>query len=140
MHHDFIQSLGSVSAVSLAPIVADGISKNVSIPVERRRGDGSSNERVALETVLGVLIPEVERAVAAGGAERAVLRVEGNRVQCEDVADITIGARCLAMAFEAEIRTLVLLLDVLDRAAAFDTTDSETGRVCEAADRSRLPL
>lgn len=44
------------------------------------------------------------------------------------------------MAFEAEVGAGVFLFDVLDGTAAFDTTDGETGGVCETADDPRLPL
>ena len=54
--------------------------------------------------MLGVTVPEVERAVAAGGAEGTVLRVEGNGVDGVDVGDVARVGGCLPMAFEGEVR------------------------------------
>lgn len=44
------------------------------------------------------------------------------------------------MAFEAKVRARVLLFDVLDGAATFDTADGETRGVCETTNDPRLPL
>lgn len=48
---------------ALAPVVANGIGEDASRLVELRRGDATTHVGVALETVLGILVPEVERAV-----------------------------------------------------------------------------
>lgn len=65
--------------------------------------DASANLRVTLQTVLGVLVPEVEGAVATGGAESTMDRVEGNRVDRVDVGLIA-GVGCvLTMALEGEV-------------------------------------
>lgn len=75
--------------------------------------------------MLSILIPEVESAVAAGGAERAVDGVEADRVDGVNVADVAVGWGRFAVALEGEVGGGVLVLDVLDGAAAFDTTDGE---------------
>ena len=90
--------------------------------------------------MLGVLVPEVEGSVAAGGAEGAVDGVEGYRVHGVDVADVAVIGWGLAVAFEAEVGGGVFLLDVLDRATAFDGADGEAGGVGEASDDARLPF
>jgi hypothetical protein len=53
--------------------------------------------------VLGVLVPEVERAVAASCAERAVLRMERDGVDREDFGDVARGGVLLAVALEGEV-------------------------------------
>lgn len=140
MHHNFIRGLRRVARVSLAPVIADSIREDVSIPVERRGGNGSSNIGITLETVLGVLVPEVERAVTSSGAKRAVLGVEGNRVQRVNVADVSGVAWRFAVAFETEVRAVIFFLDVLDSAAAFDTTNCKASGVPKTTNRSRLPF
>lgn len=76
MHHDLIGVLGRVLRVALAPVVADGVGEDGTSVVEASGGDGATGGGVALETVLGILVPEVERAVRASCAEGAVDRVE----------------------------------------------------------------
>lgn len=44
------------------------------------------------------------------------------------------------MTLEAKVGARVLLFDVLNGTAAFDTADGETGGVCETANDPRLPL
>lgn len=54
--------------------------------------------------MLGVAVPEVEGAVAAGGAEGAVLWVEGDGVDGVHVRDIPCVGGRLPVAFEGEVR------------------------------------
>lgn len=140
VEHDLVRSLLGIGRVALAPIVADSVGEDVSIAVEGGAGDGSANSRVSLKTVLGVLVPEVESTVASGGAKRAVDGVEADRVDGVDVADVTVGGGSFTVALEGEVGGGILVLDVLDSAAAFDTADGEAGGVGEAADYPRLPL
>lgn len=140
MQHDLVGSLLSVGGVSLAPVVADRVSEDVSGTVEGTGSDRASDGRVTLETVLGVLIPEVEGAVAAGCAESSVDGVEGDGVDGVDVADVALAGWCLAVALEGEVGGGVLLFDVLNGATTFDGTDGETGGIGKAADYPRLPL
>lgn len=103
MQHDLGHLLLGVLRVPLAPIIADCIRKDIAVAVERRGNDGPADLRVALEPMLGVLVPEVEGAVGAGGAEGAVLRMEGDGVDAVDVALVArVGGR-LAVAFEGEV-------------------------------------
>lgn len=55
--------LRRVPAEALAPVVADCVGEDVAIAREGGRCDGAADLGVALETVLGVLVPEVECAV-----------------------------------------------------------------------------
>jgi hypothetical protein len=53
--------------------------------------------------VLGVLVPEVECAIAAGGGESAVDGVEGDGVNGVDFCDVAGVGVLLAVAFEGEV-------------------------------------
>ena len=83
---------------SLAPVVADGVGEDGACLVEGRGRDAAADTGISLQALLGVLVPEVERAVRAGGAESAVYRVEGNVVNGVNV-DNTVHCR-ITMAFE----------------------------------------
>ena len=84
MQHDLVWILLVVKSVACAPVVANGVGKDIPRPVEIRRRDRSADFGVPLEAVLGVFVPEVEGAVGAGGAEGAVHRVEGYSVHGEN--------------------------------------------------------
>jgi hypothetical protein len=76
MHHDLRWVCGLVGLVSLGPVVADGVTENGSIHVESGGRNRPIDLRVALETVLRILVPEMERAIRTCCAERSVNRVE----------------------------------------------------------------
>ena len=57
--------------------------------------------------MLCVLVPEVEGAIAAGGAEGAMLRVEGNGVDGIDVGDVALVGCVLSVALETEVGAAV---------------------------------
>ena len=103
MQLDLDGVLGGVSAKALAPVVADGVGKDVAVAGEARGGDGAADLRVPLEAVLGVLVPEVEGAVGARSAEGAVLRVEGDGVDGVDFGHVALRGVLLAVAFEGEV-------------------------------------
>lgn len=103
MQLDLDRVLRGVSAEALAPVVGHGVSEDVAVAGECGGGDGASDFRVALEAVLCVLVPEVEGAVGAGGAEGTVLRVERDGVDGKDFGDVALGGVLLAVAFEGEI-------------------------------------
>lgn len=140
MQHDLVRILWIIEHVPFTPVVAHGIGEDVPSPIETRRRNRAADFRIALETVLCVLVPEVERPVGACSAESTVDRVERDGVDGVDVADVAVVAGLLAVAFEGEIEVLVFFFDVLDRAAAFDAADSITGAVCKGAHDSCLPL
>ena len=104
MQHDLIRRLWGVEGVALTPVVADGIREDGAVPVESRRGDGATDIWITFEPVLGILVPEVERAVAAGCAEGTVDRVEGYGVDGVDVRDVLVVGGDMAVAFEGEVR------------------------------------
>lgn len=63
MQHNLDRIALRVVLVSLAPIVTNGISKDAAILVESRRRNAATHVRISLETVLSVLVPEVECTV-----------------------------------------------------------------------------
>ena len=140
MEHDLIRHLRGIALEAFTPIVADRVRKDVARAREIRRADAAAHLGKALEPVFGVLVPEMEAAVAAGGAEGAVLRVEGDGVDAVDVADVALRGRRRAVAFEREVGRGVLVLDVLDGAASFDAADGEPAVVVEARDHAGLPF
>ena len=89
MQHNLIRQLRRILLKPLTPIIAHRIRKDAPRTIERRSADRAPHTRIALESVFCDAIPEVERPVAACGAERAVLRVEGDVVDGVDVADVT---------------------------------------------------
>lgn len=103
MQHHLIHRLRRIARIALTPIIAHRIRENRAVPIERRCADRAPNLRVAFETVLGIFVPEVEGAVAAGGAEGAVHGVEGDGVDGEDVGDVAGVGDVLPMAFEGEV-------------------------------------
>jgi hypothetical protein len=99
-----------VATKTLAPVVTDGVGKDVSVFAEACCDDAAADLGVSLETVLGVLVPEVEGTVGASGGEGAVLWVERNGVHGVDLRDVAVGGVLLAMALEGKVETR----DVLD--------------------------
>ena len=140
MQHNLIRILLVVERIPFTPIVAHRVRKDIPAAVKVRCRDRATHLRVPFESVLGVLVPEVEGPVRASGAEGAVLWVEGDGVDGEDVTAVAVVLRRLAVAFEAEVVALVFFLDVLDGAAPFDAADCEAAAVGEGADYSCLPL
>lgn len=98
MQHHLDRVVLRVVLEALAPVIANGVGKDASRLVERRRRDAAAHVGVPLEPVLGVLVPEVERAVGSRRAERAVYGVEGDVVDGVYV-DHVVDDR-VAMAFE----------------------------------------
>ena len=140
MQHDFVRQLRRVGVEPLTPIIADRIGENATRAIERGRADGAAHLRVPLQAILGILVPEMEGAVAARGRKGPLHGMEVDRVDGVDIADVALRGRRLPMALEAEIRILVLLLDVLDGAPALDGADGEARRVGEAGHHPRLPF
>lgn len=159
MQHDLIHPSGHIGRIPFTPIITNTIREDPTRAVKIRRADGAPDLRVALQPMFGVLVPEMEGAVAAGGAEGAVLRVEGNGVDAVDVCVVVArrggaggggaarGAAAAgggddggAVAFEGEVRGGVFILDVLDGASPLDAADGEARAVVEAGDDTGLPF
>jgi hypothetical protein len=101
VQQNLVRVCRAVALVSLAPIVTDGVGKDGARLVERRRRDAASDIRVALQTVLGVLVPEVERAVAARRAKCSMLGVERDVIDRVDTCSVAL--RGISVALEREV-------------------------------------
>lgn len=108
MQHDLVGRLRGIDGVAFAPVVADGVGEDTTGAVEGGGWDGSADLRVPLESMLGVLVPEMESAVGAGCAERAVHRVEGDGVDAVHVRYVTCRRRRLPVTFEGKVGAIVL--------------------------------
>lgn len=161
MQHDLIDRLRRINRIPLTPIVANRVREDAPRAIEGGGRDGTPHFGVALEPVLGVLVPEVKRAVGAGGAEGAVHGVEVDGVDGVDVGLVAGVGGGLAVAFEGEVGARrgvsrmyargkgtwgrgkvpgVFVFDVLDGAAAFYASDRKARGVGEAGDDSGLPF
>ena len=60
--------------------------------------------------MLCVLVPEVEGSVRAGSAEGTVNRVKGDCVDGVDTGDVAVDGVLLAVAFEREVETEIVLV------------------------------
>ena len=106
MQHNLIHSLRSIESISLTPVVANGICKYGTSPVERRRADGSTDFGIAFKSMLGILVPEMECSITAGGAERTMYRMPRDVIDRINVGDIPTVGRSLAVAFERKVRAI----------------------------------
>lgn len=161
VEHDLGRVRGRVALVPLAPVITNGVGKDAAGLVERCRGDAAADVGVTLETVLGVLVPEVEGAVATGCAEGAVLGVEGDVVDSVDGRGVALGG--VAVALEREVGAgkrsrlvgvfgrcaskwggedvrRILVLHILNGASTLDRADSKALGIVEAADHTSLPF
>lgn len=89
-----------IMRIPLTPIIADSVSEDGTVVVESRSCDAAADFWVTFESVLGVLVPEVECAVGACGAEGAVDGVEGYGVYGIDFGHVAVCGVLLAVAFE----------------------------------------
>ena len=89
-----------VVLVALGPVVTNGVGEDAARLVERGGGDAAADVGVPLEAVLGVLVPEVKRAVGAGRAEGAVDGVKADSVQGVHAGG---GGAGVAVALEREV-------------------------------------
>jgi hypothetical protein len=103
MQFDLNRILRIIPTIPLTPIITDSIRKDVSRATKRRSGNAAADLRVTLETVLCVLVPEMEGAVGSRRAEGAVDGVEGDGVDGVDFGDVALRGVGLAMAFEGEV-------------------------------------
>jgi hypothetical protein len=98
VHHYLIGVLRRVASISLAPIVANSICKDVTIAIKGCCRDGTSNCRVSLKSVLGYSIPEMESTIRPGSAESPVNRVKGDSIDRVDARHIILWR--VSVAFE----------------------------------------
>ena len=88
----------------LAPIVADPVCKDRPVSVEIGACDGATYRRIALESMMCVLVPEVERPIRPGGAERSMDRME--RYGVDGVHIDHVVRRRVTMAAEGEVKAV----------------------------------
>lgn len=115
MEHDLVRVRGRVALVALAPVITNGVGKDAAGLVERCRGDAAADVGVALETVLRVLVPEVESAVATGCTKGTVLGVEGDVVDRVDGGGVALGGVAVALEGEVGAGRRSLLVSVFGR-------------------------
>lgn len=72
MQHHLDRVVLRVVLVSLGPVVANSVCEDGTVLVELGRGDATANVGVSLQTMLSVLVPEVEGTVGTSRAECAV--------------------------------------------------------------------
>eukprot|EP00562_Extubocellulus_spinifer_P035561 CAMPEP_0178694990 /NCGR_PEP_ID=MMETSP0699-20121125/8587_1 /TAXON_ID=265572 /ORGANISM="Extubocellulus spinifer, Strain CCMP396" /LENGTH=161 /DNA_ID=CAMNT_0020340599 /DNA_START=1999 /DNA_END=2484 /DNA_ORIENTATION=- len=132
MQKDLIRLTLSIERTALAPIIAAGVGKHVALSIEGCAGDGPIDRRETLESLLVVLIPEVDDTIAADGGERSK-GVEGDLIDAENVGILT-------MALEGEGILAGNLLQVVDADPSLDAANGEAGHVGEGRDASRLEL
>lgn len=101
MKHNLDRVVLCVVLISFAPVIANCISKDAAILVESRRSDATTDIGVTLETVLSVLVPEVESPVGAGSAKGAVDRVKRDVVDRINICDVIRGG--VSVALEGEV-------------------------------------
>ncbi len=154
MEHDLVRVLWVVGGVTLAPVVTDSVGEDVAVEGEGGGDDGAADGWVALETMLGVLVPEVEGSVGAGGAEGAVDWVERDGVDGVDVVDV--GCRRITVALEGEVQAIevsmyvshrslqnlprILIIHVLHGATTLDGANSKALSILETSNSSGLVL
>jgi len=107
MQHHLRGISRAIALVPLAPIVTDGVRKYRALLVELRGCDTTADSWVPFETVFSILIPEVESTVAASGAERPVLGMEGDVVDGVDVGYVAL--RLVSVTLEREVQAGVWL-------------------------------
>jgi len=89
--------------ISLTPVVADRVGKNVAIPVEGCGSNASTDLRIALESVLRIFVPEVESPVRSGRGKCTMNWMKRYGVDRKDLIHVTVGRVRLAMAFEGKV-------------------------------------
>lgn len=98
VEHNFGRVCRGVALEAFAPVIANGIGEDGASLIECRRCDTTTDIGIAFEAMLGILVPEVERAVTTCCAESSVLRVKRDVVDCIYVCCVTL--RRVAVALE----------------------------------------
>lgn len=98
-----------VGAIPFAPVIADGVGKDVTILAEACGCDGAADFRIPFEPMFGVLVPEMECAIRARSAECTMYRVERDGIDGIHLGHVTVDGVLLAMAFEGEVETVIYI-------------------------------
>lgn len=99
--HDLVGVVLLVAHETLAPVVANGVGEDVAAAVESRGRDAAAHGGIPFEAVLGVLVPEVEGTITAGGTESAMLGVERDIIYGVDLGGGAL--RWIPVALEREV-------------------------------------
>ena len=142
MQHDLIRQLRRVRAIPLTPVITHTISEYIPLSRKVRGRYRPSDFWIPFQSVLSILVPEVECPVGTSSAEGAMLRMEGYGVDGENVGIVAVAnARLLGpMAFEREVRRAVFVFDILNGASALHAADGETTAIIEAGHHPSLPF
>jgi len=107
----------SIEGATLAPIVAAGIGKNVTLRAERRAQDGAIDGGETLESLLVVLIPDVDNTITANSSkDRPFGGMEGDMVYTKDVFPNTMALEIKGLFFTGFAKGM-------NCTTAFNTTD-----------------
>ena len=124
MQHDFVGVLGVVSNMSFTPIIRNSIRKDRAVSVECGSRDGPAYGRIPFQSVFSILVPgrrqffleahrlgphepEVEGSVRTSSRECSVGRMEGNRIDTEDIRAV-VGpgsAGSFSMTLEGKVHS-----------------------------------
>jgi len=85
MQKDVVFLLRIVELVTLRPVVGHGVRKQVAFSREAASRDRLLHLLRCLQFGSRIFVPETEPAVRANGCQRAMVRVEGNVVNSENV-------------------------------------------------------
>lgn len=124
----------------LVPVVADGIGKDSAVAVEACCRDGAADLGEGLELLARVLVPEGKRSISSRSRECSVDGVPVDTIDRVHRSLVTDGLSTLAMALERKVEGSILVLDILNSDASFDTADSISCASRETRDGPGLPL
>jgi len=98
MEHHFVHVLGRIVLKTFTPIVADPVRENRTVSIEIGGRDGTTYGRIALEPMVCVFIPKMERPVGPGGAERPKdwmerYGIDGVNIDCVVHGRVAVAAK-----------------------------------------------
>jgi hypothetical protein len=100
MQHDLIRKIWCIKQIPLTPIIANCISKELSIHIKRRRRNLSLNTWIQVQPALSLIVPELEGAVRTARAEGTMNWMNRDIVDGPHVRYIVGWFVFLAVAFE----------------------------------------
>jgi hypothetical protein len=101
VQHNLVGILRGVACISLAPVVADSVSKAVSSVIKGCCRNSATSRWVSLKSVLCDTIPEVKCAVRTSCAKGSMDGVERDGVDRVDVCHVVLWR--VSVALEGEV-------------------------------------